>query len=163
MTFLMMISCSRIKNKADHLSDKVKSKTKQEIKKQADKIFPSFDSDKPDTDNNKRRFQDFIKVEITSDVENIYCYNSAIGIDASYMFAFNCNQQKSDEIIKVHELLLDTNNQDNGFGLQQDFDWWDKSRIKELNKLIWTNGDRYYKYYWYDSENEKAYYFEFDM
>lgn len=136
---------------------------KNKIKKQTDNVFPRFDHDKPDTDNNKKRFKDFIKVELTSDVKNIYCFNDEIGIDVDYMFAFNCDSTTSNNIIKKHELKLDTVNTECGFGMQHDFDWWDKERIAELPKYSWTNGEQYFKYYWYDEENEKAYFFDFDM
>ncbi|NDV43053.1 hypothetical protein GTK07_06900 [Muricauda sp. 40Bstr401] len=136
---------------------------KKQTDKVVDKVFPPFDSDKADTENNKRRFKDFIKVELTEDVKNIYCFDDAIGIDADYMFSFTCNSQTSDKIIKTHNLTRDTNNSDNGFNLQHDFDWWDKDKISQLVKYSWTNGGQYYKYYWFDNENNKAYYFEFDM
>ena len=164
---IAFVSCDRINKKAEQISDKVKEKTKAELEKQAqkavDKIFPSFDHDKPDTENNKKRFKDFLKVEITPDVKNIYCFDDAIGIDADYMFSFECNPSTSETIKKVNSLSLDTVNTDNGFGIQHDFDWWDKERISKLKKYSWTNKDRYFKYYWYDEENGKAYFFDFDI
>lgn len=162
-----LTSCDRVKNKTEELTDKVKKKAKKELEYQTqrvvDKVFPPFDQDKPDTDNNKKRFKDFLKVKMTSDVKNIYCFDDAIGIDADYMFAFNCDSATSVKIIEVHELSIDTLNSDNGFGMQHDFEWWDKERIKKLQKYSWTNDDQYFKYYWYDKENNKAYFFDFDM
>lgn len=167
LLILSSLSCNRIKNKAEKITDKAKSKAKQEIVKQTDrvidKVFPPFDHDKPDTDNNKKRFQDFLKVEITSDIMEIYCFDDAIGMDADYMFSFKCNSATSDKIIKAHGLGIDSTNSDNGFGMQHDFDWWDKKRIAQLDRFSWTNGQGYHKYYWYDNENGKAYFFDFDM
>ncbi len=164
---IAMISCDRIKNKTKHVIYKVKEKTKEELKEQTqkvvNKIFPPFDHDKPDTENNKKRFADFLKVEITPDIKNIYCFDDAIGINADYMFAFNCNSTTSEQIIKTHNLTVDTLNLDNGFGMQHDFEWWDKYRIENLQKYSWTNGHQYFKYYWYDIENEKGYFFDFTM
>ncbi len=61
-----LLACERVKRKTEQVTDKVKTETKEEIAKQAgrvvDKIFPPFDHDKPDTENNKRRFEDFLKV-----------------------------------------------------------------------------------------------------
>lgn len=164
---LSLISCNRIKNKTEQIADKVKSKAKKEIVKQTDrvfdKVFPPFDHDNADTENNKKRFADFLKIEITPDINEIYCFDDAIGIDADYMFSFNCNLETSKKIIKTHGLTVDTTNLDNGFNLQHDFDWWNKDRIAQLDKYSWTNGQGYHKYYWYDLENEKAYFFDFDM
>ena len=163
----VLISCDRIKNKTERVADKVKEKTKEELKEQTqkivDKVFPPFDHDRPDTYNNKKRFKDFLKIEITPDVKNIYCFADAIGIDADYMFAFNCESATSRKIIEVHNLTIDTLNSDNAFGLQHNFEWWDKERISGLKKYSWTNGDQYFKYYWYDQEKQKAYFFDFGM
>ena len=162
-----LISCDRIKNKSEQVAEKVKEKTKSELREQTqkviDKVYPPFDHDKPDTENNKERFKDFLDVEITHDVKNIYCFDDAIGIDADYMFAFDCSPETSMKIIEANKLTMDSLNLENGFGLQHDFDWWDKERIKNLQKYSWTDGNQYFKYYWYDKENEKAYFFDFDM
>ncbi|MCT4638113.1 MAG: hypothetical protein N4A72_10425 [Bacteroidales bacterium] len=164
---LNLISCSRIKNKTIEITNNVKSRVEKEVKRQSskviDKIFPPFDHDKPDTENNKKRFRDFIKVDITPDITEIYCFDNAIGVDASYMFSFRCNPETSKKIIEEHSFKLDTTNSDNGFYIQHNFKWWDKERISELDKYSWTNRMRYYKYYWYDKLNNKAYFFDFDM
>ena len=164
---LGLLSCDRIKRKTEHVTDKVKTKTKEGIERQAErvihKIFPPFDHDKPDTENNKKRFEDFIKVKITPDVKNIYCFDDAIGIDADYMFSFDCDSTTSLKIIEVNGLKPDTVNTDNGFSMQHDFNWWNKEKITKLQKYSWTNGDRYFKYYWYDKENGKGYFFDFDL
>ena len=93
LCLLSLISCNRIKDKTEQIADKAKSKAKKEIVKQTDrvidKVFPPFDYDKPDTKNNKERFADFLKIEITPDIKDIYCFDDAIGIDADYMFSFN--------------------------------------------------------------------------
>jgi len=160
-------SCDRIKNKSEKVANEVKVKTRKKLKVQTqkviDKVFPPFDHDKADTKNNKNRFRDFLKVEITPDVNNLFCFDDAIGIDVDYMFAFNCNSTTSRQIIIVNKLTLDTTNSDYGFDMQHNFEWWDKERIKDLNKYSWTNGNQYYKYYWYDVENRKAYFFEFNI
>jgi len=162
-----LICCERLTRKADQISERVADKTKQGIARQADKIvdkiLPAFDYDKPDTENNKERFRDFLKVEITPDVKDIYCFDDAIGIDADYMFSFSCNSSTSIRIIETNNLKLDITSTDNAFALQHDFEWWNKARIATLKKYSWTNGNRYFKYYWYDKENEKAYFFDFDM
>lgn len=162
-----VFSCDRIKSKTEHISNKVQEKTKEELKKQvhkvASKIFPPFNHDKPDTENNKNRFRDFIKVEITQDIKNIYCYDEPIGINTSYMFSFNCNETTSNKIIDTLNLIPDTLKLGNALGMQRDFEWWDKERIKKLKLYSWKGEYQYFKFYWYDKENEKAYFFDFDI
>ena len=126
-------------------------------------VFPPFDHDEPDSENNKARFTDFMQIEITPDVKNIYCFDDAIRIDQDYMFAFHCNDETSKRIIEKHDLKLDEVNTDNGFLMQHDFEWWNKERIAQLDKYSWTNNKGYSKYYWYDPEKRKAYFFEFTM
>jgi hypothetical protein len=164
-----IFSCTRAKEKAAEWSSNARQEMQEQVERQAqkaiDKVIPPFDHDRPDTDNNRQRFRDFIRVEITPDVQNIYCFNDDIvGIDADYMFAFNCNQTTSDKIIELHKFEPDTaTNRDNGFGLQHDFPWWDKTRIARLPKYKWNDGGQYFKYYWYDKDNQQAYFFDFDM
>jgi len=47
--------------------------------------------------------------------------------------------------------------------MQNDFNWWDKKKIKKLQLYTWEGKNRFYKYFWYDTTEQKAYYFEFDM
>ena len=151
---LIFYSCDRIKQKTEQITEGTKKEVKEQIERQVkrveDKVFPPFDNDKSDTENNKKRFVVFLKVELTDDIKNIYCFDDAIGIDVDYMFSFNCNISTSKKIIKTNKLSIDTINVDNAFGLQSDFDWWNKKRIAELQKYSWTDGNQYCKYYWYD-------------
>lgn len=169
LVFLLLIllaglfSCDRIKNRTGKVRENVREVIEEQTRKIIYEIYPPFDHDKPDTENNKQRFRDFIKVEITPDVKNIYCFDDAIGIDSDYMFSFNCSPATSQKIINVHKLTLDTLNSDNGFMMQNDFDWWERERIQDLQKYSWTDGNRFFKFYWYDEEQKKAYYFDFDM
>ena len=166
ITFGLFFSCDRLRQDAEQAKDVVEARTKEEVskltEKAVNKIFPPFDSDKPDTDNNKKRFTDFLKIELTDDVKNIFCFDDAIGIDADYMFSFNCDSTTFKKILSINKLTIDTVNKDYGFSMQHDFAWWDKNKIKLLQKYSWTNNDRYYKYFWYDHKDKKAYYFEFD-
>lgn len=160
---LSSLSCKRIKNKTKELSDKVAREILLKVDKVANKKFPQFDHKNPNTDTNKKLFKNFLKVEITPDIKEIYCFNDAIGIDVDYMFSFKCKPETSKKIIKVHGFVIDTTNLDNGFSMQHDFEWWDKKRISQLDKYSWTNGKGYHKYFWYDLKNGKAYFFDFDL
>ncbi|WP_231632450.1 hypothetical protein [Mangrovimonas sp. TPBH4] len=164
---LTTCACNHIEDKAKALSSEVKEQAKKELKAQSrkvvDKVFPPFDYKFPDTEPNKARFKDFLKVPLTEDIQNIYCFDDAIGINASYMFSFNCSPTTSKNIIEEHQLGLDTLNNYNAFGLQEDFAWWDKNHIAQLQKYSWTDGNNYFKYYWYDAKTQKAYFFDFDL
>lgn len=166
ISFGLICSCDRVGQKADHAKDVIAENTKEEVSKLTDKvankIFPPFDSDKPDTDNNKKRFTDFIKVDLSEDIKNIYCFDDAIGIDADYMFSFNCDRTTARKIIEKHQLKLDKETTDYAFGLQHDFEWWDKKKIEKLDLYSWQGDHQYFKYYWYDNTEQKAYYFDFD-
>lgn len=129
----------------------------------ADKVIPRFDADQPDTWCNKARFKDFLAVELTSDVKNIYCFDDATGFDTDYMFAFNCDSSTARKIIEKHQLQRNQEPTDYAFVLQDDFEWWDKRKIEQLNLYSWSDGRTYFKYFWYDTTEQKAYYFDFDL
>src|SRR5690554_3575712 len=100
---LTIVSCDRIKNKGQELADKTEEKVKVKSKDLVDKVVPHFDAYKPDTKFNKERFKDFLQVDITPDIKNIYCFDDAIGIDADYMFSFNCDTTTARKIIERSE------------------------------------------------------------
>jgi len=159
---LLLVSCNRMKDKGAELKDRVENKVKRESEELADKMAPHFDAYEPDTKFNKKRFKEFLEVDLTPDVKNIYCFDDAIGIDADYQFSFNCNPGTAQKIIKKLELTPDKIHMDVS-GLQHDFDWWDKKKIEKLDLYSWKGEREYYKYFWYDQKEQKAYYFEFDM
>jgi len=163
LILLLFSSCNRTKATAIKVKEKTKLELSKTVEKVVEKTFPTFDSEKSDTDSNKKRFIEFIKIELSRDIKNIYCFDDVIGIDSDYMFSFNCDKTTSNKIIELHDLNIKNENNENGFGLQHDFDWWNKEKIKGLRKYEWTNGKGYFKYYWYDNENGKAYYFEFTL
>ena len=160
---LTFYSCDRIKNKGQELADKTEEKFKDKSKDLVDKVVPHFDAYKADTKFNKERFKDFLQVELTNDIKNIYCFDDAIGIDADYQFSFNCDSSTVRRIVDKHKLTLDTETTDFAFGLQNDFDWWDKKKIEKLKLYSWKGDHQYFKYFWYDNKEQKAYYFDFDM
>ena len=145
---------------------KGKEKTSELAKNTIEKVFPTFDSDKPDTEANKKNFRNFLKVDITPDVKYIYCFDDAIGQDADYMFSFSCDSITANKIIERHELKKDSLQGNNPDGLQHDFFWWDKMKLKELESYSWSSkneGKNVHKIFWYDKKYEKAYYFEYDL
>jgi hypothetical protein len=160
---LIVVSCDRIKNKGQELADKTEEKIKDKSEDLVDNVIPHFDAYKPDTKFNKERFQEFLQIELTSDVKNIYCFGDAIGIDADYQFGFNCDPATAQRIMVKHQLQPDNTTTDYAFGIQNDYAWWDKSKIEKLELHSWQGDHRYFKYFWYDKSEQKAYYFEFDM
>ena len=163
ITAMLVVSCDSIKNKGQELADKTEEKVKDKSKDLVDKVIPHFDAYEADTKFNKERFQEFLQVDLTPDVKNIYCFGDAMGIDADYQFGFNCDPATAKWIMEKHQLKPDITTTDFAFGIQNDFAWWDKSKIEKLELHSWEGDHRYFKYFWYDNIEQKAYYFEFDM
>ena len=151
----LLISCQKI----NHTRQRWKEKTTRMI----DQVAPRFDAYQPDTPFNRERFKEFLQVEPTEDVRLIYCFSDAIGIDADYQFAFQCEPATAKRIIEKHQLSVSEAVVDPAFGLQSDFDWWDKKKIAVLKLHSWNDGAQYFKYFWYDETARQAYYFEFDL
>ena len=160
---LTLVSCERMRDKGKNLIDKTEQKVKDKSKDVVDKVVPHFDAYQADTKYNKERFKDFLQVDLTPDIKNIYCFDDAVGIDADYMFSFNCNKTTAKKIIEKHQLNFDKETKDYAFGLQHDFEWWDKKKIEKLDLYSWQGEHQYFKYFWYDKADQKAYYFNFDM
>lgn len=160
---LIVCSCDKIKSKGKELADKSTEKVKDISGDLAAKVIPKFDAYKPDTKYNKERFKEFLQIDLTEDINNIYCFGDFIGIDSGYQFSFNCDSSTAERIIEKHHLTLNNENTDFAFGLQSDFKWWNKKKIEKLKLYSWEGEHRYYKYFWYDKNEHKAYYFDFDM
>lgn len=132
----------------------------------AEKIFPSFNSDTPDTEANRKNFRRFLNTEVTPDVKNLYCFDDAIGADADYIFAFNCDSATAQNLIETNNLEKDTTVGNNPEGLQHDFPWWNKKRIGELQSYSFNSSEKgkgFHKLFWYGGEAWKAYYFAYSL
>lgn len=118
---LTLFSCDRIKRKGDAIVDKTKqaaSDTRQKMSNKAnnlvDKVFPTYDSGKPDTENNKKRFKEHLQIDLPTDVKNIYAYGDFLGADYKVLIAFTCDQATVDKIIAVKNMQLTTSKDDDG-------------------------------------------------
>jgi hypothetical protein len=155
---LLFSSCNRIKDKGDQLVHDAEQRSDELV----DKVIPHFDCTTPDTRFNRQRFTEFLQIEPTPDVKNIYCCDNRIGIDASYQFAFTCDSATAHRIIQQHQLIADSAAIDCS-GLQKDFAWWDKQKIASLHSYSREVSPGYYQYFWYDATDRQAYYFDFDL
>jgi hypothetical protein len=161
--FLVLNSCENVKRKGAEMANETEQKVKDRSRDLLDKVHPRFDADQADTEYNKERFRDFLRVELTADVKYIYCFASEMGIDAAYQFSFTCDTATVQRIILQHQLKRDPETTDFGFAIQRDFEWWDKKKIGLLPLYSWNIEARYFKYFWYNARERKAYYFEFDL
>lgn len=161
VTFLCFYSCNKINKIVNSTEQKVTDKKDEMV----DKFLPTFDSGTPDTKWNKKRFTEFLKVELTPDIYNIYCFDDAIGIDASYRFSFNCDTSTVKRILDKHQMVVDTIKPiGDGIIFNYVFDWWQKDKIDPLQLYTWKSADkRYIKHFWYNEDEQKAYYFTYDL
>ncbi len=160
--FLALISCHRIKKESHKVVDKAKQEIAEKKSELSDKIIAHYDAYHPDTKFNKKRFSEFFMFNPTSDVKNIYCYADEMGIDHDYQFSFNCDTNTMNKIIfnlKLKQRIIDNN----GNGFWHKFPWWDSSKIERLKPFSKKGEHQSYSYLWYDTAEQKAYYFSFDM
>ncbi|MDU1892913.1 MAG: hypothetical protein E6767_19710 [Dysgonomonas sp.] len=121
-----------------------------------------FDHDKADTKNNKGKFKDYLKVDLTPDVKDIYCFGDFIGIDSSVYFSFTCDSTTIQRIIDRNNLVL-SDSYDRGLSLNYNFTWWDEEKIAKIRPYKTDEGGNLIQYLWYDKENKKAYYQKFSI
>lgn len=163
LVMLSMVACDRVRNKGHELAGRAEQRVKNKSRDLVDKVLPQFDAYEADTKFNQMRFREFLGVALTPDVRDIYCYDDPLGIDQDYQFSFHCDGATVNRIIAANHLAPDQSNHDFAFGLQDDFDWWDKRKIARLKLYLWEGDRQYFKYFWYDPDEQKAYYFDFDL
>jgi hypothetical protein len=147
-----LTSCERIKKKGGIVVDKAKetvAETKKSIgnkKNQVtDRIFPIYNSDKADTEFNRKRFKEHLQVDLTDDIKDIYAYGDFLGIDYKVLIAFTCDQD------------------DDGLLFLDEFKWWDKDKIEVLEPFKVGKEQEYWQYLWYDPKTKQAFYEEFSL
>jgi len=162
VALFLFVSCNRIKDKGKDVVAKTEQKIKNKSKDLKNILIPIFDSDRADTKYNKQRFKEFIKIELTPDIKNIYCWGDFLGVDYSVQFSFSCDPTTIKKIIEKKGLTL--NNEDNyNLAFSYEFDWWKKEEITKMKPYMKdVNGD-YWQYLWYDKTNSIAYYNEYSI
>lgn len=167
---LTLFSCDRIKRKGDDVVDKAKqaaSGTKQKISDKTthliEKAFPTYDSYKADTENNKKRFKEHLQVDLTSDVKDIYTYGDFLGVDYKILIAFTCNKTTINKITEAKKMQLTTAKNDDGLLFLDEFGWWDKNKIEMLKPYEMGKEQEYWQYLWYDATTGQAFYEEFSL
>ncbi|HTO16605.1 MAG TPA: hypothetical protein VLZ83_12600 [Edaphocola sp.] len=160
---LTILSCDRIKNKGQEIADKTEQKVKSKSKDLVDKAFPQFDSDKPDTKYNKKRFEEYLEVKLTPDIKEIYCFGDFLGIDYKVLFSFTCDSTTIKRIIDKKKLELTDENNDSGLLFMDDFNWWNKEKIEKIRPFKNGKENEFWQYLWYDKDGKKAYYEAFSL
>jgi hypothetical protein len=121
LTFLIALalhSCDRIKQKSKQVANNTKATLAEKKAKFGDKLIAHYNSYKPDTKFNKRRFQEFFSFAPPADVKDIYCHADEMGIDHNYQFSFYCNSATVNKIVQNLQLTkADSSDLAMGFGI----------------------------------------------
>lgn len=170
LLLLTTLSCSKIKKKSDQAITatketvaRINEKAHDKKNRLLDKVFPSYDSDKPDTKNNRKRFSEHLQVDPTSDVKNIYAYGDFLGADYKVLIAFTCNQSTIDKIVALKKMQPSTTKDGNGLFFLDEFNWWNKDDLERLTPYIVGKEGDWWEYLWYDPTTKQAYYEEFSL
>lgn len=161
---LVIMSCDRIKRKGSHVYQSAKKTIKEKRDNLGDKIIRRYDADVPDTRFNKQRFSEFFGFYPTADVKNIYCYSDQMGIDASFWFAFECNDttfKKIKQNLQLQEPDTSRILPGGSDGREVSMPWWDTAYINKNHSYDAQRGDLYW-YLWYDRKKGKVYLYTFD-
>lgn len=155
-------SCDRIRHKSRELAHQAKQHAQARTKHLADKVMPHFDAYQADTEDNKKRFRDFLQVPLTPDVQRIYCFDDAIGIDAGYQFGFACDTATVRRIVLKHGFTRD---QRPSYSVRvgQEFVWWRWDKVEQLPRYYRAGDETYFQFFWYDSARQQAYYLDYDL
>jgi hypothetical protein len=160
---LTFCSCDRIKNKTEEFAARTESKVKSKSKDILEIIFPLFDSYEPDTKFNKKRFKEFLNVDISDDVNTLYTFGDFLGADYKILISFKCDSSTIYKIIMQNKMKLSESENDFGLGFSDEFKWWDKIVIEKIKpyKMREKSGDWFYL--WYDQNTKTAYCEQFSL
>lgn len=162
LSFLLvfcLISCTETKQKISSVNDRILGIGFYFI----DRLFPSYDSDKHDTENNKKRFVTHLETELNPSVKNIYSYGDFLGIDYSVYIAFEADSQTINQIIQNKDMKIIDEEKGGGLYNGLDFPWWHRSELDKIVPYQYGTMGEYMEFLWYDQKSGKAYYQEFSM
>ena len=128
-----------------------------------DKVFPTYDNGKADTESNKRRFKEHLQVDPTKGVQGIYAYGDFMGIDYKVFIAFKLNTTTINKTVNVWKMTLSTDENDYGLTFGEEFPWWDQKAIEQIKPYKVGKEYEYWEYLWYDPKTKVAYYKEFSL
>ncbi len=163
ITFLFFlfcsVSCTETKQKISSVNDRILGLAFYFI----DRLLPSYDSDRPDTENNKKRFESHLETDFNPSVKNIYSYADFLGIDYSVHIAFEADSQTINQIIQNKDMKIVSEEKGGGLYNGLDFPWWHRYELEKMVPYQYGNLGDYMEFLWYDRNNGKAYYQEFSM
>lgn len=164
------LSCDRIKKKGQDVADATKEKTAEARQKISDKkdelidsAFPAYDSDKRDTEHNKKRFKEHLQVDLTDDVKNIYAFGDFLGADYKVLITFTCDTSTLKKIILAKSMTISKTDNDEGLAFLDEFPWWNKKLIAKIKPYKVGKEYEYWQYLWFDNKTKTAYYEEFSL
>ncbi len=152
VVLVVLSGCDRVSRKA------------QDLKEQAvDKVFRPFDAGTPDTDHNKKRFEEFFGFAPGNDVDSLYCFGDELGADSKYMFAFRCDAQTAARICDSLQLVIGKEKPELDNLLTVPQSWWRDTLLTPETAVFHLENERVYHYWWYFPKTRWAYYHTFDM
>lgn len=152
LAVFLLCSCDRVSRKANELKDKA-----------VDQVFRPFDASTPDTDHNKKRFEEFFGFAPGKDVDSLYCYGDELGADSKYMFAFRCDSSTAAQVFDSLHLQKHHKQPEFDNLLTVPQPWWPDSLLTPETAVFHLGDKRVYHYWWYFPKTRWLYYHTFDM
>lgn len=160
---LAFYSCGRITNRTEAAFTETTHRAKEKAADWTDTLFPRFDADHADTKYNKRRFAEYLEVDLTADISEIFCCGDFLGADYTVLFSFTCDSATVLRIIEKKGMQKSPEPNDNGLVTADRFDWWDAEKTARIQAYKSEKESDVWQYLWYDKENQKAYYEQFSL
>lgn len=115
-----------------------------------------YNSETPDTEENKKSFTWHLGVPVSEDVKNIFAY-AELWTDSIFLFSFSADTSTIEEIIKTKGFTIPDFPES---PITKDLRWWDDEYIKTFPRYQLTNEKSSF-ILWYDEKSQQAYYQEF--
>ena len=121
-----------------------------------------YDVSTPDTSANRAGFEQRLGVKPTADVKGVYFYADELGGDVKFQLRFECSQKTIDAIAS-HLGLTAAAPPENRLRGRDDLGWWKEQSLKALACYWKADGQKYFRFLWYDAAKGEAFYLEYSM
>ena len=117
-----------------------------------------YNSETPDTIENKKSFEFHLGVPVSEDVRDILAY-AELWTDSIYLFSFQAEESTIENILKIKQMSMQEMVES---PIEKDLVWWDEDLIDTFQKYHYSD-DRSSRVLWYDEKNKQAFYQEFQF
>jgi hypothetical protein len=120
----------------------------------------AYDIGTPDSEANRKGFEQHLKLKPTEAVSQVYFYADELGADVRYQLSFKCNKEIINQIVTNLSLKQEPAN-NSGLDPRDDLRWWKPDSTS--GRTFWKREEEndYFWELWYSEKDNIAFYHEY--